>query len=310
MKRAFVFLAILLSFSFPAMAVPAKEPGLTYAAARAKVIAEGYRPLPWRNGKLEHCNVVGAPGLCLFAFERPSDDTYKLIQVQKKRGSNSREVEITDVGYRSIEQTQTPSGLGNYPQVRAKLIARGYKPLKFQHGELEYLCQGICDRYPEMLHCFGTGMGRCSFIFFRPSDGRYRRVVTVGEAPMAERPVDDIGGLAPFTEEEVQERLKRRYYPGVRAALAKQGYKPLALKETDYKSCPERICERYSEVLTCPAGPDGPCQFVFWRASDRSYRVVQVERIDAIERQRVWDLAVTGSAPPTPAQLKAIAARR
>jgi hypothetical protein len=53
-----------------------------------------------------------------------------------------------------------------------------------------------------------------------------------------------------------------------------------------------------------------PCQFVFYRASDRTYREVSLKRLDFDTKNRVWDLPVTGSAKPTPAQLKDIAARR
>jgi hypothetical protein len=53
-----------------------------------------------------------------------------------------------------------------------------------------------------------------------------------------------------------------------------------------------------------------PCQFVFYRLSDRSYRVVNAQRLDVDARRRIWDMAVTGSAKPTPAQLKEIEQRR
>jgi hypothetical protein len=111
-------------------------------------------------------------------------------------------------------------------------------------------------------------------------------------------------------KKEYQERLRRRYYPSVRSALVRQGYKPLALKETDYKSCPDRICERYPETLACQGMSGDPCQFVFYRTSDRAYRVVTAQKLDADVRRRIWDLVVTGSAKPTPAQLKDIEQRR
>ena len=301
----------VLSWGASVHAAPVTNPpALTFAQARAKLIAEGYKPLPWRNGKLENCQGGGIDRPCLFAFERKSDDMQKVIETSGAGALNSRRAEIIDRGYQVIRYSQPPSGLGTYPQARARLIAEGYQPLKFPHGELEYKCNGICDRYPELDDCSGTGLGYCKFIFFRPSDGRYRRIITEGEDPIAQRSVDSIEDLLPAAKELYQERLRRRYYPSVRAALARQGYKPLALKEIAFSSCPDRICERHPETLACQSMAGDPCQFVFYRVSDRSYRMVNAQRLDADVRRRIWDLAVTGSAKPTPAQLKEIEQRR
>ncbi|MEY4708198.1 MAG: hypothetical protein RJB58_1921 [Pseudomonadota bacterium] len=130
-------------------------------------------------------------------------------------------------------------------------MAQGYQPLKFFHGRDDYFCDGICDRYPEVEDCSGTGLGYCWFVFFRPSDGRYRRIITAGEAPIAQRDVDSIDTPSPEMIEGFKERLLPRYAT-VRAQMARQGYKPVKLKEgSTYWECPDRICEHYPEVLTC-----------------------------------------------------------
>lgn len=310
MIRILVLLGVMLWGASVHAAPVADPPVLTLGAARAKLTAEGYRPLPWRNGKLESCRGRGPKTSCIFAFERKADKTQKAIEVFGAGDLNGRAAKIIEEGHLAIRYNQPSSGLGTYPQARAQLIAEGYQPLKFPHGELEYHCNGICDRYPELEDCSGTGMGYCTFAFFRPSDGKYRQIITAGEEPIAERSVDRIVPLLPGVKAEYQARLSRRYYPDVRSAMASQGYKPLALKETPYRSCPDQICERYPETLACQDASGDPCQFVFYRASDRAYRVVTVQRLDADARRRIWDLAVTGSAKPTPAQLKDIEQRR
>jgi hypothetical protein len=165
MMRILVLLAVML-WSASVHAAPTKGPDLTFAQARAKLIAEGYKPLPWRNGKLENCRGRGADRSCLFAFERKSDDAQKVIETSGAGALNSRQAGIIDKGYLTIRYNQPPSGLGTYAQARARLIAEGYQPLKFPHGALEYHCDGICDRYPELDDCSGTGMGYCTFVFF------------------------------------------------------------------------------------------------------------------------------------------------
>jgi hypothetical protein len=310
MIRILAFLAVMLWNASVQAAPVANPPVLTFAAARAKLIAEGYKQLPWRNRNLASCSGKGGDRSCIFAFERKSDNTQKAIETLGEGALNSRRAWIIDEGHLAIRYNQPPSGLGTYPQARARLIAEGYQPLKFPHGELEYPCNGICDRYPELEDCSGTGMGYCTFVFFRPSDGLRRHIITAGEDPIAERSVDDIVGPFRGMKKEYQERLRRRYYPSVRSALIRQGYKPLTLKETDYKSCPDRICERYAETLACQGMSGDPCQFVFYRASDRTYRVVTAQKLDADVRRRIWDLVVTGSAKPTFTQLKDIEQRR
>ncbi len=281
-----------------------------YDHARAKLIADGYEPLPWRNGKLESCQRGATDRSCMFAFERKSDNTQKAIQTLGVGALNSRRARIIEEGYLAIRYNQPPSGLGTYPQARARLMAQGYQPLKFFHGRDDYFCDGICDRYPELEDCSGTGLNYCWFTFFRPSDGRYRQIVTTGEGPIARRDADSIDTPSPEMIERFKEKMLPRYAT-VRAQMAGQGYKPVKLKEgPTYWECPDRICEHYPEVLTCQDTLDKPCQFVFYRASDRAYRVVNLKRLDFDAKRRVWDLPVTGSAQPTPAQLKGIAARR
>jgi hypothetical protein len=208
MKGAFVFLAILVCCAAPAMAAPAGDSGLTYAVARAKVIAKGYSPMPWRTGKLEYCKGRGESRECIFAFERSADPGYKVISAYGAGVLGGRRAEVTaDSSYRIIEVSQPPSGLGSYAQVKARLIAQGYRPLKFR-VEDSVDCQGICGAYPELLYCNGTGMNYCKFIFFRPSDRRYQEVETAGEAIMPGRLVDSINAPSPRVMRLIRERRR------------------------------------------------------------------------------------------------------
>jgi hypothetical protein len=53
-------------------------------------------------------------------------------------------------------------------------------------------------------------MGYCTFVFFRPSDGRYRRIITAGEEPIARRAVDDINAPLPGMIETYKKKMRPR----------------------------------------------------------------------------------------------------
>lgn len=71
-----------------------------------------------------------------------------------------------------------------YVNVRANLIAQGYRPLRFPASEIAMRCSArteICNAYPESESCAGTGQGECLFVFAAPRGG-YFTVTTRGEA--------------------------------------------------------------------------------------------------------------------------------
>ena len=80
-------------------------------------------------------------------------------------------------------RTLSPGAM-TYANVRANLIAQGYRPLRFPASEIAMRCStrtGICNAYPETESCAGTGQGECLFVFAAPRGG-YFTVTTRGEA--------------------------------------------------------------------------------------------------------------------------------
>lgn len=71
-----------------------------------------------------------------------------------------------------------------YATVRANLMTRGYRPLRFPAAEIRMRCftrAEICNAYPETESCAGTGQGECLFVYAGPRGG-YFTVTTRGEA--------------------------------------------------------------------------------------------------------------------------------
>ena len=70
-----------------------------------------------------------------------------------------------------------------YETVRIELIGHGYQPVHLKHSKSDSLCQGsgVCERYPEVIDCAGTGVNPCSFAFTRMRDRKYFIVFTHGE---------------------------------------------------------------------------------------------------------------------------------
>lgn len=84
----------------------------------------------------------------------------------------------------AAEAQQRRADPPGYAGVRAGLIARGYRPLRFPDATLRERCftrAEICNAYPETESCAGTGLGQCLFVFAAPRGG-YHTVTTGGEA--------------------------------------------------------------------------------------------------------------------------------
>ena len=67
-----------------------------------------------------------------------------------------------------------------YQVVRSRLMALGYRPVKFIHAENP--CpdgQTFCGKYAEVISCSGTGLAMCEFAWTK--SGKYFAVNTTGE---------------------------------------------------------------------------------------------------------------------------------
>lgn len=84
----------------------------------------------------------------------------------------------------------------HYPVVRAQMIKLGFEPARvLKRSENSPMgCAyrgthrggpGICERWPEILHC-SEGISRCDFLYFRKRDGARVLVVTEGDNDLYE----------------------------------------------------------------------------------------------------------------------------
>ena len=81
-----------------------------------------------------------------------------------------------------------PAGLVDqpWPQVRARLIKLGYRPVPLVQPADESTCDrtpDYCRRWPELMTCAGSGYGYCSFLYRLPKSDRLFQVVTWGDNP-------------------------------------------------------------------------------------------------------------------------------
>lgn len=91
-----------------------------------------------------------------------------------------------------LEQITEDHKDNEYREIRAFLMASGFIPVAVPHatgpdesGEWEDgFCAGdekLCETYPEVLNCSGTGSAPCQFAFHDKNSGRYVIVETYGE---------------------------------------------------------------------------------------------------------------------------------
>lgn len=82
----------------------------------------------------------------------------------------------------NIAAAQTPGT--PYAVARQTLISEGYAPVVFPRGGPYDQCQdgAICQAYPEVLGCSGTGFNPCRFAF-RAADGTFLVGSASGETP-------------------------------------------------------------------------------------------------------------------------------
>ena len=78
--------------------------------------------------------------------------------------------------------TQSLKG-SRYRSARQKLILAGFAPVKIKRSAGNDACLSSirCNKYPETIHCWGTGIAPCLFAFFDQKNMRYFLVRTYGE---------------------------------------------------------------------------------------------------------------------------------
>ena len=196
----------------------------------------------------------------------------------------------------------------SYPQVRSLLIADGFQPVKFtHHPALAWpdCLDKLCDTYPEVFFCEGLG-DPCHFAFFRTSDRVHWMVSTTGKSKGLR--LKSSRKATPAEAERIQKR-QLLYYTDMRQKMIEAGYKPLALRHDGNESyCTRGLCKRFPEVFACAYMT--PCQFIFFRASDRKYRVVVAVRDDfTADNMAAEVLNFEKVAEPTEWQLRDIKGR-
>ena len=208
----------------------------------------------------------------------------------------------------SVHGQAIAQGAQSYLQVRSQLIAEGFKPVKFtHHPALAWpdCLDKLCDTYPEVFFCEGLG-DPCHFAFFRTSDRVHWMVSTTGKSKGLR--LKSSRKATPAEAERIQKR-QLLYYTDMRQKMMEAGYKPLALRHDGNESyCTRGLCKRFPEVFACAYMT--PCQFIFFRASDRKYRVVVAVRDDfTADNMAAEVLNFEKVAEPTEWQLRDIKGR-
>jgi hypothetical protein len=92
----------------------------------------------------------------------------------------------------------------SYEAARPVLIERGLEPVPVRHAADSFECfDGLCERFPEVLTCSGTGRAQCSFVYRSRRDGRIFVVQTRGETRQL---VDRVRLATPDDLEDIRER--------------------------------------------------------------------------------------------------------
>ena len=223
MKRAFVLLAIFFCSVLPAMATPAK-PARTYEAEKARLIAAGYEPAKMRrpedpqretciNGFCDRYPEVYScrEDRCFFVFKRQRDLDILLVVTTKGAGSvlAVRPPGNQDVPYEVYLDNSAPL----YPEVRARLIAQGYKPVMLRlprddehFGITTYRYHKL---YPETLDCAMTGIARCIMAYVSVRTGAYMTLRVFGEIPAEISAPYPVARAGEWEIKDIKSRLAR-----------------------------------------------------------------------------------------------------
>lgn len=215
---AITAIAVLAGMLAAAAAQPVKQER-SYEAEKARLIGAGYEPVkisdaPFRNEACAEGLCNGYPELesceknsCTFVFRRRSDDTFLLVTAMKGPGRVLRVKPPVDYMH---EQMLVDYSSPPYADVRAQLIAQGYRPLRLPRAAEEdhaNISDAMRKAYPEAVHCWGTEMSGCLMTFIK--DGRYWTVRTYGEAPQHQSAIRPIARADVSDIEMIESRLAR-----------------------------------------------------------------------------------------------------
>lgn len=197
LSSAMRFLGLVLAFVVFASAAAAKMPLPTFAekdpypAVRARLLAQGYAPLPNRGQNFSDCEdhsemclrfpeltgcIDNAGSDCGYLWKTPDGDYIMLIAdsccehwVQPAKPLSEEDAKAI-LAPPSQEFPRISRKL-RYSQVRSRLIALGYIPQRITSDVRKEACiyayKAICRRYPELEDC---GNKFCTFIYRRRSD--------------------------------------------------------------------------------------------------------------------------------------------
>lgn len=223
MKRLFLVIAIFLAFALLATAAPA-QPVRTYEAEKARLIAAGYEPAKMRraSGPQREICVDGFcdthpevndcyGGRCTFVFKRPSDLAILLVITTKDVG---RVLAVRPPGNQdSPDWAYLDQSAPLYDQVRAQLIAQGYRPVPLRlprDDETFGVTVPLYHKlYPETLDCSGTGRGGCTMAYVRVRTGTYMTLRVYGEVPADVSAPYPIAPARDLEIEDIKSRLVR-----------------------------------------------------------------------------------------------------
>lgn len=200
------------------------QPVRTYEAEKARLIAAGYEPAKMRRPEVpekETC-IDGfcdrypevyrcEADRCFFVFKRQRDLAILLVITTKDAGRvlAVRPPGNQDVRYEAYLAQSAPL----YDEVRAQLIAKGYRPVPLRvprddehFGITTYLYHKL---YPETLDCSGTGIARCIMAYVSVRTGAYMTLQVFGEIPAEVSALYPVARAGEWQVKDIKSRLAR-----------------------------------------------------------------------------------------------------
>jgi hypothetical protein len=176
-----------------------------------------------------------------------------------------------------------PASAELYHDARSRLIAAGYLPLIYtkrvpyeEPGCVSF--RDICEAYPEVGTCSGTGLAPCVFLFYRPKDRTYWEVFSAGEVMRSYTGIrkSSAKNVAEHGQAVIAQRPIKPA-PRIREDVAfEHGYEPLALKQGK-GFCGDRFCREHQEILNCSKQQPAICEFAYRGDRDKKYYVIKTQ---------------------------------
>jgi len=204
MRTFWLVLALSLLAAWSATAktpLPTFGDKATYPEVRARLITEGYTPLPNRGRNIGSCEdhpefcrrfpelagcTDNAGDDCSYLWKSPDGDFFVIWAdsccdqwVQAPKAINTDEAEA--ILSPPTHDLPHISRKLRYPAVRKRLLALGYEPQVVSRRPdwaCAYTSKSMCKRYPELIDC---GNALCDFVYRRPGDHRLVTVRTRNE---------------------------------------------------------------------------------------------------------------------------------